>query len=124
MCADETNPFYCNGQARRLFSTGLNGVVIEWDLLTRSIRQLHTVHAPIWSSQLVAKLLYLGCEDGSIKILTIKKDKFELLKTLTKAETRCLCMEMSACGKFVFAGYADSSVRKWELETGNCTLHL
>ena len=33
LAADKTNPLYlANGKARRLITTGLNGVVIEWDL--------------------------------------------------------------------------------------------
>lgn len=28
----DTNPLYVAGQERRLITTGLNGVVIEWDL--------------------------------------------------------------------------------------------
>ena len=32
---DQSNPLYmANGSARRLITTGLNGVVIEWDLRT------------------------------------------------------------------------------------------
>ena len=93
-------------------------------MLTRSVKQVHTVHAPIWSSTVVGKLLYLACEDGSIKILKVKKEKIDLVRTLTKAESRCLCLEVTADGKHVYAGYEDSSVRRWEVETGNCTLHL
>jgi WD40 repeat protein len=121
---DELNPLLHRGQPRRLLTTGLNGVVLEWDLASRAIKQVHTVHAPIWGSQLLGKFLYLACEDGSIKVLKVKKDKIELARTLTKAETKCLCLEVTADGKSVYAGYADSSVRRWEVETGNCTLHF
>jgi WD40 repeat protein len=94
---DEGNPLYLNLNdgskiKRRLFSTGLNGVVIEWDLATRSIKEKHSVHAAIWSSQLRGKFLYLACDDGSIKILKIKKEKIELKRTLPKSETRCLSL--------------------------------
>ena len=121
---DDLNPLMLRGQPRRLLSTGLNGVVIEWDLLQRSVKHIHTVHAPVWCSALVGKLLYLACEDGSIKILKVKKEKIELARTLTKAESRCLCLEVTPDGKHVYAGYADSSVRRWGVESGNCTLHL
>ena len=26
--------------------------------------------------------------------------------------------------RFVFAGYQDGSIRKWDLKNGNCTLHI
>lgn len=118
--SEGSNPL--NG--RRLLSTGLNGVVLEWDLTTRAIKHVHTVHAPIWDSVIVGKHVYLACEDGSIKILKVKKESIQFAKTLCKCETRCLCVQVSSDGKHVYAGYADSSVRRWEVDSGNCTLHF
>jgi WD40 repeat protein len=112
----------CNGQTRRLFSTGLNGVVLEWDLLNRSIKHVHTVHSPIWDSKFQGKHLYLACEDGSIKVLKCKKESIVFVRTFTKSETRCLSLEVTS--EHIYAGYADSSVRRWEIDSGNCTLHL
>ena len=31
----DTNPLYVNGLPRRLVTTGINGVVIEWDFLSQ-----------------------------------------------------------------------------------------
>ena len=59
-------------------TTGLNGVVIEWDLATRSIKSKLTVNVPIWHSEVRGKNLYLACEDGSIKVVQIKKDQIIL----------------------------------------------
>ena len=73
-------------------STGLNGVVIEWDLVTRSVRHKFTVHSPIWNSLVVGKQMYLACEDGSIRLLKVKKTIIELQKTFVKAEARCLSL--------------------------------
>ena len=78
-----------------MISTGLNGVVIEWDLINKSIKQKNTVHAPIWDSILIGKILYLACEDGSIRMLKVKKENIELQKTLVKAEARCLCLQVT-----------------------------
>lgn len=121
---EEHNPMYLGGKKRRLVTTGINGTVIEWDLLNKSIRCKYTVHSAIWDSKLKGKLLHLACEDGSIKIVKVKKDKIELHRTLVKAETRCLSIDLSSDSKFIFGGYADSSIRKWDLESGNCTLHF
>lgn len=122
--SDDSNLFYYGGHVRRLLSTGLNGVVLEWDLVSRSIIHVHTVHAPIWDSQLCGKYLYLACEDGAIKILKVKKESLVFARTLTKSESRCICLEVASDGKHVWAGYADSSVRRWEIDSGNCTLNL
>jgi len=120
----ESNPFYFGGKKRRLVSTSLNGTVVEWDLLTKSIRARFSAQAAIWNSKLVGKTLYLACEDGSIKLVKVKKEKIELQRTLVKQEVRCLSLEVTSDQKYIFAGYSDSSIRKWELETGNCVLHF
>lgn len=36
---------------------------------------------------------------------------------------RCLSMAISSDDQHIYAGYSDGSVRKWELESGNCVLH-
>jgi len=41
-----------------------------------------------------------------------------------RAETKCLSLEVTADEKFVFGGYADSSIRKWNLQTLSCDLHF
>jgi hypothetical protein len=64
--------------------------VIEWNLLDGTMKSKFNANAAIWDSQLIGKHLYLACEDGSVKIVKIKKDSVTLLKTLQKAETRCL----------------------------------
>jgi WD40 repeat protein len=93
---EETNPLYFNGKKRRLLSTGLNGTVIEWDLLEAQIRFKYSVQAAIWHSKMDGKFLYLACEDGSIKVVKAKKRAIELTKTYPRAETRCLCLAI--CG--------------------------
>jgi len=93
-------------------------------LLTKSIRARFSAQAAIWNSKLVGKTLYLACEDGSIKLVKVKKEKIELQRTLVKQEVRCLSLEVTSDQKYIFAGYSDSSIRKWELETGNCVLHF
>ena len=76
----EGNPLMVGGQSRRLITTGLNGVVIEWDLLTQEAKTKHSVNAAIWCSKIVGKNLYLACEDGTIKLLKVKKDNIELAR--------------------------------------------
>ena len=121
----ETNPLYTDsGEERRLITTSLSGVVIEWDLLSQGVRTKHTVNAAIWNSKLVDKNLYLACEDGSIKTLRVRKDSIELTRQFMRAETKCLSVEVTADQKFVYGGYADSSIRKWSTEDSHCELHF
>ena len=64
-------------QPRRLVTTGLNGMVVEWDLLTKGVKAKHSLSVAIWNSQLLGKQLFLACEDGSVKIVSCKKEKIE-----------------------------------------------
>ena len=70
----EMNPLYSGGKKRRLFTTGLNGYVIEWNLLDGTVKSKFNASCAIWNSQLIGKHLFLACEDGSVKILKIKKE--------------------------------------------------
>ena len=121
---DEKNPLYSAGLPRRLITTGLNGVVIEWDLLSQTAKTKSSLNAAIWCSKLVGKFLYVACEDGSIKQLKVKKDSIELTRQGMRTEAKCLSLEVSADQKFVFGGYDDSSIRKWNLDTLHCELHF
>ena len=122
---NEINPLYgASGHARRLISTGLNGVVIEWDLRSHTMKTKLSVSAAIWSSKVVGKNLYLACEDCSIKTLRIKKDRFEHGRSAMRAESRCLSLEVSSDERYIFGGYADSSIRRWNTQTLQCELHF
>ena len=105
-----------------MITTGLNGVVIEWDLGSHQMKAKLSVNAAIWYSKLVGKNLYLACEDGSIRMLRVKKSGIETSRQVMRAESRCLSLEVSQDEKFVFGGYADSSIRKWNAETLQCDL--
>ena len=112
---------------RRLVSTGLNGVVIEWDLLQGCVKNKLSVNAPIWQSAMPkgGSRVYLACEDGSIKLVKVKKASIQFERQGTmRAESKCLSLEVTADQRFEFGGYEDSSIRKWNLETLHCELQF
>lgn len=41
-----------------------------------------------------------------------------------RAESKCLTLEVSADEKYIYGGYEDSSIRKWNRETLHCELHF
>ena len=96
----DANPFYFRTQAgtfkkRRLVSTGLNGVIIEWNLLTQMPKSKYNVHASIWDSKMHGKYLYMASEDGSAKILKVKKTKIELVRSMVKVgDSKALSIEL------------------------------
>lgn len=59
---------------RRLVTTSMNGLVVEWDLLNGEIKQkLFVGGGAIWSARFDGKFGYLACEDGSIRVIKVKK---------------------------------------------------
>ena len=80
---------------------------------------------------MLGKFLYLACEDGTIKILKVRKNKIELVKSLFKVDNRCLCLDPiqstsdeKQLARYIFSGYSDSSIRKWDLQSGNSILQF
>jgi WD40 repeat protein len=136
----DPNPLYYKTKTggfkkRRLVTTGLNGHVIEWNLQTQLPKAKYNAHASLWDSKMHGKYIYLACEDGSVKILKVKKTKIEYVRHLVKAESKALSIELvlppppttsdeKSIVKSLFVGYADSSIRKWDLASGNSVLHF
>ena len=81
--------------ARRLVSTGLNGLITEWDLSLNKPKSKYNCHCAIWDSVLLGKYLYVACEDGSIRLVKIKKEKIELVKMLVKSSASCLSISVA-----------------------------
>ena len=124
LVGNSNNPLKCGEEGRRLVSTGLNGVVVEWDIANRCIRNRLTVNVPIWHSEVRGKNLYMACEDGSIRIAKIKKDSIVLIRSMSRAEVKCLSFCITSDEKYIIGGYEDSSIRKWNINNGNCELHF
>ena len=77
------------------------------------------------------KYAYLACEDGAIKIFKVKDSKVEFVRSLLKMESRCLSVELlnskteeKQIVETLFAGYSDSSIRKWDVKNNNSVLHF
>jgi hypothetical protein len=77
-------------------TTGLNGQVIEWDLLTHTPKAKYNAHTPIWESKMHGKYIYLASEDGSVKVAKVKKARIEYVRTTLArvGESRCLSIEL------------------------------
>ena len=43
---------------------------------------------------------------------------------MVRADSKCLSLAITLDEKHIICGYEDSSIRKWEVETGNCVLHF
>ena len=69
-------------------------MVIEWDLSLNKPKAKYQAGGAIWDSKIEGKFAYLASEDGSIKIVKVKKSKIELIKMLNKNSTSCLSLAL------------------------------
>jgi U3 small nucleolar RNA-associated protein 4 len=121
---------------RRLITTGLNGVIIEWDLLTMQPKSKLNIHCAIWQSVMVGKFMYVACEDGSIRVLKVKKNKIELVRMMVKNTASCLSLSIDDSTQlkmedgdtgpvaFLWAGYADGTIKQWDVKNNTCLIHI
>ena len=120
---------------RRLVTSGLNGMVIEWDLLTMQPKSKLNCHCAIWQSVMVGKFIYLACEDGSIRIVKVKKNKIELVRMMVKNTASCLSLSVVETTQLneeeekgpvahLWAGYADGTIKQWDVKNNTCLIHI
>ncbi|KAI0296605.1 WD40 repeat-like protein [Russula brevipes] len=132
----------------RLFSAGGGSELIEWDVLHGTIRRsLPSQGGSIWSiaANPASTILALGCEDGSIHLLSLEYDSFQHLRRLDRSKSRILALawgpplprgsgvrasvpredsdssdedEDEWQDSWIVAGCSDSSLRKWDVSSG------
>ncbi len=149
----------------RLFSTGGGSELAEWDMVHATIRVTWSSWSPralltlliqrsissqggsIWSiaANPTSTILALGCEDGSIHLLSLEYDTLEHLRRLDRSKSRILALawgppflrgsrdrvstthdqddssdedEDEWQDSWIVAGCSDSSLRKWDVSSG------
>ncbi|KAI0005474.1 WD40-repeat-containing domain protein [Russula compacta] len=131
----------------RLFSTGGGSELTEWDMVHGTIhRSLPSHGGSIWSiaANPASTILALGCEDGSIHLLSLGYDTLQHLRRLDRSKSRILALawgpplpwgtaertsalregdssdedEDEWQDSWIVAGCSDSSLRKWDVSSG------
>ncbi|OCH96584.1 YVTN repeat-like/Quino protein amine dehydrogenase [Obba rivulosa] len=131
----------------RLFSAGGGSDLIEWDIGQSCVkRTVGSQGGSIWSvcPNPASTLLALGCEDGSVRILSIEADGLQHLRRLDRVKSRILSIawgppvprqtsnktsedaetesddedEDDWSDSWLVTGCSDSSLRKWDVSTG------
>ncbi len=95
----------------RVFTVGLNGYLIEWDLIT--LRQKHYYHNPggsLWDVDVNDKLALLACDDGSPRVTKIKKNSIFLQKQFSKINSKILSTKWD--GEIFYTGHSDGNINK------------
>ncbi|KAI0314976.1 WD40 repeat-like protein [Amylostereum chailletii] len=135
----------------RLFSTGGGSELIEWDIEQAEVRRtISSQGGSIWSVAVnpSSSRLALGCEDGSIHLLSLEDDAFSHYRRFDRCKSRILSLawgppvprasrrdvsnidpndsdpdsdsddEDPWSDSWIIAGCSDSSLRKWDVTTG------
>ncbi|XP_072754367.1 U3 small nucleolar RNA-associated protein 4 homolog [Anoplolepis gracilipes] len=105
----------------RLFSTGLQGAVIEYDLMTLGIKyEVMVIGGAAWCMDVNHEKtrLAVGTEDGYINTFIIYKDKLVYERIFDKQKGRILCIKWDNTGEMIYTGSIDI-VRVWSAISGH-----
>ncbi|XP_031420781.1 U3 small nucleolar RNA-associated protein 4 homolog isoform X2 [Clupea harengus] len=110
----------------RLFSVGLSGEIIEFDL--HNLRPRFTIDAyggPIWTitANPQGTHLAVGCEDGTVKLFEILEDKIQFERNLDRKKGRILSLSWHPSGTKIAAGMMDM-IRVFDVKTGHAIHRL
>ncbi|XP_062403581.1 U3 small nucleolar RNA-associated protein 4 homolog isoform X1 [Sardina pilchardus] len=110
----------------RLFSAGLNGEIIEFDL--NNLRPKFTIDAyggPIWTitANPQGTHLAVGCEDGTVKLFEVLEDSIRFERNLDRKKGRVLSLCWHPSGTKIAAGMMDM-VRVFDVKTGHAIHRL
>lgn len=100
----------CWAGGQRLFSAGLNGEILEYDLQALNIKYtLDAFGGPIWSmtASPSGSQLLVGCEDGSVKLFEVTPEKIQFARNFDRQKSRILSLCWHPAGTHVAAGSLD-----------------
>lgn len=105
----------------RLFTTGLTGELIEWDLrLQQPRRKLLLTGNAAWCMDISRQNGHLiaGTNSGFVNVYDVNDDEVNFVKVFDKQDGKILCCKFDHSGEFVATGSADT-IRLWQLKTGH-----
>ncbi|KIK71282.1 hypothetical protein GYMLUDRAFT_90263 [Collybiopsis luxurians FD-317 M1] len=120
----------------RLFSSGGGSELLEWDMESSCIRRtINSQGGTIWSvtANAAGTMLALGCEDGTIRLISVADDTLKHHKRFDRVKCRILSVAWGPpipkenpsdedddewVDSWLITGCSDSSLRKWDASTG------
>lgn len=119
----------------RLFSCGLDGYVVEWDLRQRQpLATSSTMGGAAWhmaaqpvqppstsaDSPVDDPLVALATDDGAVRLLAAEAGQPGLRyhSTAGRADARALCVAWRPDGTMVYAGFSDGCIRAMDVKSG------
>eukprot|EP00298_Acanthocystis_sp_HF-20_P004179 c14520_g1_i2.p1 GENE.c14520_g1_i2~~c14520_g1_i2.p1 ORF type:complete len:719 (+),score=248.36 c14520_g1_i2:40-2196(+) len=111
----------------KLFSAGLNGMIIEWNLETLlPERTFEFPGVAIWSISLNPQQSHLvvACDDGVLRLVQVSTPTLTITKFFEKKKGRILSVDWSHDGQYVFGGTSTGEIHKWSVSTGRISLTI
>ncbi|KZC09523.1 PREDICTED: cirhin [Dufourea novaeangliae] len=105
----------------RLFSTGLHGMIPEYDLTTLSVKnEVAVTGGAAWCMDVNQKksCLAIGTEDGYINTFTVTSDALIYERIFDKQKGRILCIKWDNTGEMIYTGSTDT-IRVWSAISGH-----
>ncbi|EFN88628.1 U3 small nucleolar RNA-associated protein 4 homolog [Harpegnathos saltator] len=105
----------------RLFSTGLHGAVVEYDLTTlRAKYSIMVIGGAAWCMDVNPEKsrLAVGTEDGYINTFAVQEEKLIYERIFDKQKGRILCIKWDKTGEMLYTGSTDT-VRVWSAVSGH-----
>ena len=105
----------------RLFSTGLRGMIVEYDLIELNQKsEIAVTGGAAWCMDVnrTKTRLAIGTEDGYINTFFITSDSLLYERIFDKQKGRILCLKWDNTGDMIFSGSTDT-VRVWNSLTGH-----
>ncbi|XP_072278682.1 U3 small nucleolar RNA-associated protein 4 homolog [Pyxicephalus adspersus] len=105
----------------RLFSGGLNGDIIEYDLERLCVKySVNGFGGPIWNivPSPCGTQLAVACEDGSVKLFAITPERIVFGKSLDRQKERILCLAWHPSGSHIVAG-SINTIKVFNVSSGH-----
>ncbi|XP_028130689.2 U3 small nucleolar RNA-associated protein 4 homolog [Diabrotica virgifera virgifera] len=105
----------------RLFSVGLHGLLIQYNLSKLCIENRWAVTgeaAHCLDINNTNSKIAIGTEQGYLNIFSVNKDGVYFEKFLDKQEGRIMCLKFDATGDFIASGSIDA-IRIWNVQSGH-----
>lgn len=105
----------------RLFSTGLHGMITEYDLMTLSIKsEVVVTGGAAWCMDVNHKktCLAVGTEDGYINTFSVTPHSLIYERIFDKQKGRILCIKWDNTGEMIYTGSVDT-IRVWNAASGH-----
>ncbi|CAM0136702.1 U3 small nucleolar RNA-associated protein [Umbelopsis sp. WA50703] len=105
----------------RLFSSGLNPYIVEWDTVAMCAKRfVDSNGGAIWCLAVnsIGTLLAAGCEDGCVRLFDIADGNLEFIRAFDKQKGRILSIAWGVNDMTIVSGSSDSTIKVWDVKNG------